>query len=214
MRWSKRLSYGNRLSNMKEETKAAGLANDLDLSPPQLAFPDEPFPCPACGQLLAPTCRVCAACREPVDPAKIKRPEAARPMERPGTAAAAPPVSFSWQICLIVLLGWFVLAWASVSLLGLAKAQLISFGVVLGSSIWVLQDARAKSIPKPFRWAFGSIMLWIVFFPWYLSRRRVPAATCRVEAELTPLGRFLAFALLVLLVISLVITVTKGPVPH
>ena len=132
-------------------------------------------------------------------------------------------MSFSWQIFFVVLLAWLGLMGVCAWLVELAKArtipfgasaQFIPFGVVLGSSVWVLQDAHAKSIPKPFRWAFGSIMLWIVFFPWYLSRRRVPAATCRVEAELTPLGRFLAFALLVLLVISLVITVTKGPAPH
>ncbi len=203
---------------MKEEIKAyveaAVNAKNLERSAPPPAD-DEPFPCPACGQLLGPMSRVCAACRQPVDPANIKRREAARPTERPAKAAAAPPVSFSWQIFLVVLLAWLVLVGVSLSLVSLAKAQLISFGAVLGSSIWVLQDARAKSIPKPFRWALGSVMLWIVFFPWYLSRRRSPAAPCRwVEAELTPVGRFLAFALLVLLVLSLVAAVTKGPVPH
>jgi len=197
----------------KEEIKAAAFARYRESS----ALPpadDEPFPCPACGQLLAPRSRVCAACRQPVDPANIQQLEAVRPPETQATVTPPPRVSFSWQIFMVVLLAWLALTGITLSLLSLAKAQLISFGVVLGSSIWVLQDARAKSIPKPFRWAFGSIMLWIVFFPWYLSRRRVPAATCRVEAELTPLGRFLAFALLVLLVISLVITATKGPAPH
>jgi len=57
-------------------------------------------------------------------------------------------------------------------------------------------------------------MLWIVFFPWYLSRRRSPAAPCRVEAEFTPIGRFLVFALIVFLVLSLVVAVTKGPASH
>jgi hypothetical protein len=200
---------------MKEEIEIAGLANDPDRSPPQLAFPDEPFPCPACGQLLAPTCRVCVACEQPVDPANLKRREATHPTQRPATAAAAPPVSFSWQIFFVVLLAWLVLVGVSLSLVNLAKAQLISFGLVLGSSIWVLQDAHTKSIPKPFRWAFGSVMLWIVFFPWYLSRRRSPTAPCRwVEAELTPVGRFLAFALIILLVLSLVAAVTKGPALH
>jgi hypothetical protein len=199
---------------MKEETEITGLANDPDRSPPQLAFPDEPFPCSACGQLLAPTCRVCVACEQPVDSANIKRRGAARPAQMPATAAA-PPVSFSWQIFFVVLLAWLVLVGVSLSLVDLAKAQLISFGVVLASSIWVWQDAHAKSIPRPFRWAFGSVMLWIVFFPWYLSRRRSPMAPCRwVEAELTPIGRFLAFALIVLLLLSLVAAMTKGPAPH
>jgi len=200
---------------MKEETEIAGLPHDPDHSPPQLAFPDEPFPCPACGQLLGPRSRVCPACRQPVDAAKVNRPEAARPTQTPPTVAPAPSVSFSWQIFFVVLLAWLGLVGVSLSLVSLAKAQIISFGAVLGSSIWVLQDARAKSVPKPFRWAFGSVMLWIVFFPWYLSRRRSPTAPCRwVEAELTPVGRILAFALIVLLVLTLVATWSKGPAPH
>jgi len=197
----------------KEEIKAATFARLQGSNAPPPAD-DEPFPCPTCGQLLGPMSRVCAACRQPVDPANIKGREAARPTEMQAAVAPLPSVSFSWQIFVLVLLAWLAITAVSLSLVSLAKAQLISFGVVLGSSIWVLQDARAKSIPKPFRWAFGSVMLWIVFFPWYLSRRRLPAASCRVEAELTPLGRFLAFALIVLLVLSLVITATKGPAPH
>jgi len=198
---------------MKEETKNVEPTNQPARNASPLAD-DEPFPCPACGQLLGPGSRVCAACRQPVDWASTKPPESIGPVERPAAAVVAPPASFSWQILIGVLLAWLVLVGVSVSLVGINKAQFILFGVVLGSSIWVLQDAHAKLIPKPFRWAFGSIMLWIVFFPWYLSRRRSPAAPCRVEAELTPLGRFLAVALIVLMVLSLVAMVTSGPAPH
>ena len=42
---------------------------------PTADFPSEPFPCPACGQMLGPSCRVCVACKQPLNPAEIKRPE-------------------------------------------------------------------------------------------------------------------------------------------
>jgi len=199
---------------MKEEITTSRLTASLGgAASPLPAAEDEPFACPACGQMLAPTCRVCVACHQPIDRVSVKRLEVAGPAEKPAATVIAP-ASFSWQIFFAVLLAWLALVVTAVSLVGVTKAQFILFGAVLGSSIWVLQDAHAKSIHKPFRWAFGSVMLWIVFFPWYLSRRRSPAAPCRVEAELTPLGRFLAFALLVLLVLSLVAALTQGPAPH
>ena len=50
------------------------MENDKPVEPESVAtenhlsverFPTEPFPCPSCGQLLAPSCRVCVACKEP-----------------------------------------------------------------------------------------------------------------------------------------------------
>ena len=38
------------------------------------AFPTEPFACPYCGQMLGPGCRVCVACKAPIDPARINVP--------------------------------------------------------------------------------------------------------------------------------------------
>ena len=57
--------------------------------------------------------------------------------------------------------------------------------IVIGTSIWVYCDARNIGIQKPhgkaesgklqpmgpLGWAFGSLLLWIVFFPLYLIKR-------------------------------------------
>src|SRR2546423_9455397 len=78
-------------------------------SAPEAAFPDEAFPCPACGQMLAPSCRVCVACKQPIDPAQIKsasaralelRPFDAQPTAGPG----AGNVRFPWALFLVLLL--------------------------------------------------------------------------------------------------------------
>jgi len=45
--------------------------------------------------------------------------------------------------------------------------------VVIGTSIWVYFDARTLAYKQnPWLWAAGSLLLWIVFFPWYLATRR------------------------------------------
>src|SRR5437588_5305951 len=77
------------------------------------AFPDEAFPCPACGQMLAPSCRVCVACKQPIDPAQIKsasaralelRPFDAQPTAGPGAGPGAGNVRFPWVLFLVLLL--------------------------------------------------------------------------------------------------------------
>ena len=60
---------------------------------------------------------------------------------------------------------------------------LISLLIVLGSSIWVLFDAKAlgaRKIPGagalsmwPYEWFTACLLLWIVAFPIYLSQRDV-----------------------------------------
>jgi hypothetical protein len=194
-----------------EESETAELQNGGDRRASQPAFPDEPFPCPACGQMLAASCRFCVACKQPIDPAHIN--SAIEAQRLPQLRAPSVPVvgaPFSWTIFFVVLLVWLILAGASEKLLGPTRAQWLMLGVVLVSSLWVLQDAHAKSIAKPFRWAIGSFLLWIVFFPWYLSRRKVPAAPCRlVEAEFSPLVRALLFGLLVLFLFAAALTLSQ-----
>jgi hypothetical protein len=176
-------------------------------------FPSEPIACPACGQMLGPTCRVCAACKQPVDPAQIGRPEAVAGWTEP---AAIPPhlerVPFPWVILLLVFVIWFFTASVALRLLGPVNSQFAMGGLVVLSSIWVLYDARHRDVPKPLRWGMGCLLLWIVFFPWYLARRRTPEASCPfVEAERGPLLRTLLITLLVFFLLSIVLVVLKGP---
>ena len=83
-------------------------------------------------------------------------------------------------------------------------------GVVILTSVWVYYDATAKLVPKPLRWGLGSLLLWIVMFPWYLARRRDPVAPCRfVEAEASSMTRLLLVMLLLLALLGIVIMVLK-----
>ncbi|MGD0923026.1 MAG: hypothetical protein ABSA70_14880 [Terriglobia bacterium] len=80
------------------------------------------------------------------------------------------------------------------------------------SAVWVFQDAHRRRVPKPLRWGLGSLFLWLLFFPWYLARRRVPEAPCpHVEAEIGPVTRVLLFALMVFLLLSMVLVMFTGP---
>ena len=83
------------------------------------------------------------------------------------------------------------------------------------SSIWVFYDARERGVPQPLRWGVGCLLVWIIFFPWYLARRRTPEAACPfIEAEKGPLLRFLLITLLVFFLFSVVLVVLKGPPPR
>src|SRR5208337_5110078 len=91
---------------MGEYDKAHELESEAtDNRPSDEEFPTEPFPCPACGQLLAPACRVCVACKHPINPAEIARPQevvsSAGP--RQGTEPRTERVRFSWPIFFAVL---------------------------------------------------------------------------------------------------------------
>jgi hypothetical protein len=176
-------------------------------------FPSEPFACPACGQMLGPTCRVCVACKQPVDPAQIGRPEAVAARTEP---EVIPPrrerVPFPWAILLLILPIWFFTASVALRLLGLRNSQFAMGGLWVLSSIWVFYDARHRDVPKPLRWGIGCLLLWIVFFPWYLVRRRTPEASCPfVEAERGPLVPIVLITLLVFFLLGVVLAVLKGP---
>jgi len=184
---------------------------------PDSAFPSEPFACPACGQLLGPACRICVACGQPIDPAQIRIPQAARtPLEPARTLPAFPAerVRFSWQIFFTVLVAWFAAAVVAQRFLGSENSKLALGSVVIVSSVWVFFDARLNGVPRPLRWGLGSLLLWIVFFPWYLARRRTPQAPCpTVEAEPAPLIRVLLVALLLVFLLGIILAIIKGPPP-
>lgn len=180
------------------------------------AFPDEPFACPHCGQMLAPSCRICPSCRQAIDPNDIVRPHVTIPIaEQVIPLPTKEYARFSWGIFFMTLGAWFVVAFMTEGLLGYEKSQIALAGLVVVSSVWVLHDAREKNIPKPFRWSIGSLLLWILVFPWYLARRRTPKAPCPlIEGEGGRVARTLLFILFVVFVLYAVMMLIRGPVHH
>jgi hypothetical protein len=179
----------------------------------ELAFPTEPFACPHCGQMLGPECRVCVACKTPIDPASINVPA---PIVEPVAVeqALAPPerVRFPWTLFLILLLARFIVAATVNGILGLTRTFLILGSLEILCGAWVFYDAIRRRVPKPLRWGLGSALLWVVFFPWYLARRKTPRAVCPfVEAEAGPVARVLLFALMVFFLLSILMGIFKGP---
>jgi hypothetical protein len=192
----------------------ADLPEEAGFRPPA-AFPDEPFACPHCGQLLAPSCRVCPSCREAIDPNDIARPDVVVPIASQVIPLPAQEYArFSWSIFFATLAVWLVAALFAQKLLGYEKGQLVLGGLVALSSVWVLHDARERDIPKRLRWSLGSFLLWIIIFPWYLSRRRTPNAPCPfIEGEGGRVARTLLFILLVFFLLSALMLLLKGPNP-
>ncbi len=193
------------------------LEGTQDRRPRREAASDEPFACPACGQMLASTCRICVACKQPVDPALIQRPlppapESGAEQELP---VELPPVQFSWAVFFSVLSAWLFAAIVTQRFLGPEISQYVLGGIVILCSAWVFYDAQQKGLAKPLRWGIGVMLLWIVVFPWYLVRRRTPEAPCPfVEGEASPLARVLLFVVMAFLLLGIAILVFKGPPPH
>lgn len=192
-------------------------AETLEVSRPASELPTEPFPCPACGQMLAASCRVCVACRHAIDPAEIARPPVAAVLAAPARVEEAKPgpVRFPWPLFFVVLGISFFLAQIFLELWGAQKAQLAMAGVQTLAGIWVFFDALWQRIPRPLRWGVGSMLLPVIVFPWYLARRRLPQSPCPfVEADVRPLTRFLLFALIVFVLLSVIFYFVQGPAPR
>ena len=199
-----------------EGSNAAELQIDPDRRMPEGTLPDQPFSCPVCGQMLGASCRVCAACKQPIDLTKIKTAAPQLAAFQP-TVAANPlaRVRFPWALFVALFLVRIVVAMASFQRLGLVKTELLLGGIEFLSAIWVFQDSHARRVPKPLRWVIGSLLFWVVFFPWYLERRKTPQAYCpAVDAQFSPIVRGLLFAAVTLLVLSLIMAALKGPLPH
>lgn len=216
--WAKRF-------NQQKTGQDAGSARPEDPTVDNTAlvaeFPSEPFSCPACGQLLAPTCRVCVACKHSINPAEIARPrEVVLPAARASsTTATSVPVRYPWPIFFIVLgfallLGLLYSAAVTSGLLKEDQAQLALQGAPILAGVWVFFDALRRRIPRPLRWAVGTMLLLIVVFPWYLARRKTPQFPVPfVETEVGPVARFLLFVLLFFILASLIYTIVQSP-PH
>jgi hypothetical protein len=176
-------------------------------------FPEEPFACPACGQMLAASCRVCVACKSPINPADIRRIQpAGQAIASSAPEPAIERVRFPWPTFFFFLGGVWLAAMAGVQFLGLSRSQLLVGIAQFVSSLWVIYDAHQRRIPRPLRWGLGSLLLWIVIFPWYLSRRQRPRASCPfVEAEAGPYTRILLIILAAVFLAALVLTARYGP---
>jgi hypothetical protein len=177
-------------------------------------FPSEPFPCPACGQLLASTCRVCVACKHPIDPAELARPQGAVLAVPAAVAGAKPqPVRFSWPLFFVV---FGVSCFLVVILQGLWKDQqqviLVMGGIQTLAGVWVFFDALRQRIPKPLRWSVGSMLLPLVIFPWYLARRNRPEQPVPF-LEGGSVIRLVLLALLLFLLANLIFYLVQGPPP-
>ena len=189
---------------MTEQDKPDKLESEAtENHPSDEQFPAEPFPCPACGQLLAPSCRVCVACKHAIDAAEIRKPRVLPVVGEPARRELEP-VRFSWRIFLIVFAIWVVGASLVQRYMEPLKGQLVLGGVQILSSFWVLYDALEKRLPNPIRWGFGTLLLWPIIFPWYLARRMRPRQPCPfVEARVsrtTLAVLFILFAILFYLI--------------
>jgi hypothetical protein len=196
------------LTNQPDGMSAAG-----EEPPGVRDFPAEPFPCPACGQLLAPSCRVCVACKHAIDPAEIAKPKVIQvvPLPQPQLQREPEPAPFSWQIFVIVLAVWVVTATLVQHLMNPLKSELVLGGAQVLCALWVFYDAMRKRLPKPHRWMIGTLFLWLLIFPWYLARRQYPYRPCPfVEKPASPAVR----AMLVILLAVLFFVFLRQAPPH
>ncbi len=193
-------------ANPENEARRADTLINSDL-------PQEPFPCPSCGQMLAPTVRVCVACKQTIDPAQITRAQAGPgPFETHGTQPATARVQFPWPLFFVLLAVRLLAAVIAQRHWGLVKAELALGSLELLTGAWVFFDAQQRGVPKPLRWGIGSLFLWILVFPWYLVRRKTPQASCPfVEAEVGPVTRALFIILIVLFLLGAADLILKGP---
>lgn len=205
------------------------MANEREINPAEetpgapgdgVDLPTEAFACPNCGQMLAPSCRVCVACHEPIDftkvTAPVSLPQTAAPAEK--HEAAEPPqarAQFSWPIFFVVFCAYIGVAFLARAYLNTLHFKIFLSSVLVASSVWVIYDAHSRKIPHPFRWGVGSILLWIIVFPWYLSRRRTPEASCPLmEGKGSLFIRALIWVVLILFVLSLLEALFVHKPPH
>lgn len=177
-----------------------------DLSP-QPVFPDEPYACPHCGQMLGASVRVCVACKSAIDPGTIRRTlPAAVKAEATATLPLPRAARFPWVLFIVFASARLTVAMVAEQRLGFLKTELALGVLELLSAVWIIYDARLRHIPKPWHWGLGSLFLWTIIFPWYLSRRKTPEVACPVVE-----GRGLLFLILIFVALGLVIMALGTP---
>lgn len=189
------------------------MTGEKNLQPAELR---EPFACPHCGQMLAPTCRVCVACGEPIEPLEIIR--ARRGVDGQAGAetqrSAVRRTQFSWAIFFATVAAAMVVMSIAIRLLGVETSKLAFIGFTLMCAGWIFYDARSKGIPQAWRWSIMTVFFWIIFFPWYVSRRKTPRLPCpAMEEQTSTLFRVLLWFVVILLFLSVIAAVVKSP-PH
>lgn len=198
---------------MTEDIHALGAEGEATFT----EMPREPFACPECGQMLAPECRVCVACRKPIDLARVSYAPTAPPPQptQPKQAPAAKgKTQFSWPMFLAFVGGWIVLANVVAYFFHGVPTDLAAaaFALQLVCAAWVFYDARHITLPHPWRWGLLTLFLWLIFFPWYLNRRRTPESPCPViEAQTSVLFRALVWFVLLMLAFTVVAMIFKSP---
>ena len=198
------------------QQKAGGVADVPKPEAPSKAgsasegqFPNEPFSCPACGQFLGPSCAICVACKQPINPAEISRTStpALPATPRPASANARPEsVRYPWRILVVVMGIGMIVGMITFALLGDQKGTLVIQTLPFAVGFWVFFDAFNRRIPRPFRWGMGTMLLLALVFPWYLARRNRPESSVPfVEAETRPVTRVLFILLLVLFLLGVIL---------
>lgn len=192
-------------------------ASMTDETKVQTGNPQEPFACPQCSQMLAPTCRVCVACGQPINFAEVGKSEHALPVQTGPEREAAPGrrAQFSWSIFFGLLAATIVFMSIAFRVIGIETSEWVFTGFTFICAGWVFYDARNKGIPRPWRWSIMTLFFWVVFFSWYVSRRRTPQWPCSViEAQASIFFRALFWFVLVLVfltVLTLIAAVVKSP---
>ncbi len=178
-------------------------------------FPNEPFPCPACGQLLAPSCRVCVACKHVIDPGELARPkQPPSPVAEVLHAERQPErVRFSWPIFFAVFgVSCFLVLIFQRFIKDQQQVVLAMGGVQSLAGVWVFYDAARRRVPRPVRWAVGSMMLPLIIFPWYLARRSTPKSPVPFLEAVSTI-RLVFIALLLFFLANLIFYLVEGPPP-
>jgi len=211
--WAKRFNQ-QKSGETADVSKPERTVVDNPASVPE--FPSEPFPCPACGQLLGPSCRVCVSCKHPINPSDITRsPTVALAAAHAASAQPRPePVRYPWRILVAVMAIGMILGLISLALLGEQNGPKVIQAIPILAGLWVFYDAFRRRLPRPLRWSIGTMLLLALVLPWYLARRSKPESPVPfVEAEAGPVTRILLIALLVCFLIGLIFNIVQGPPP-
>ncbi len=174
--WGKKFDQAG-ASDVAETPKAdsARIASPLATA----SFPDEPFLCPSCGQLLGPSVRTCVSCKHVINPAEIARTPAPALPSTPRPARIQAPVEsvpYPWRILVAVMGIGMIVGLIAFALLGPQNGPKAIQAIPIIAGFWVFFDAYTRRIPRPFRWSMGTMLLLGLVLPWYLARRNKPGS--------------------------------------